>query len=45
LAGREHHDAGQLFHALRRQVGRNFRKPLIVMTPKSLLRTSWRFLS
>jgi 2-oxoglutarate dehydrogenase E1 component len=26
------------FHALRRQVGRNFRKPLIVMTPKSLLR-------
>ena len=27
-----------LFHALRRQVKRNFRKPLIVMTPKSLLR-------
>ncbi len=26
------------FHALRRQVTRNFRKPLIVMTPKSLLR-------
>ncbi len=26
------------FHALRRQVKRNFRKPLIVMTPKSLLR-------
>jgi 2-oxoglutarate dehydrogenase E1 component len=26
------------FHALRRQVRRNFRKPLIVMTPKSLLR-------
>jgi 2-oxoglutarate dehydrogenase E1 component len=26
------------FHALRRQVGRDFRKPLIVMTPKSLLR-------
>ena len=26
------------FHALRRQVHRNFRKPLIVMTPKSLLR-------
>jgi len=28
----------QLFHVLRRQVRRNFRKPLIVMTPKSLLR-------
>lgn len=27
-----------MFHALRRQVRRNFRKPLIVMTPKSLLR-------
>jgi 2-oxoglutarate dehydrogenase E1 component len=26
------------FHALRRQLARNFRKPLIVMTPKSLLR-------
>ena len=26
------------FHALRRQVKRNFRKPLIVMSPKSLLR-------
>jgi 2-oxoglutarate dehydrogenase E1 component len=26
------------FHALRRQVKRNFRKPLILMTPKSLLR-------
>ncbi len=26
------------FHVLRRQVQRNFRKPLIVMTPKSLLR-------
>ncbi len=26
------------FHALRRQLQRNFRKPLIVMTPKSLLR-------
>lgn len=28
----------QLFHALRRQVKRDFRKPLIVMSPKSLLR-------
>ena len=26
------------FHALRRQVRRNFRKPLVVMAPKSLLR-------
>jgi 2-oxoglutarate dehydrogenase E1 component len=26
------------FHALRRQMQRNFRKPLVVMTPKSLLR-------
>ena len=26
------------FHVLRRQLNRNFRKPLIVMTPKSLLR-------
>jgi 2-oxoglutarate dehydrogenase E1 component len=26
------------FHAMRRQMHRNFRKPLIVMTPKSLLR-------
>ena len=26
------------FHALRRQIARNFRKPLVVMTPKSLLR-------
>ncbi len=28
----------QIFHLLRRQVKRNFRKPLVVMTPKSLLR-------
>ncbi|HEX5529721.1 MAG TPA: 2-oxoglutarate dehydrogenase E1 component, partial [Methylomirabilota bacterium] len=28
----------QLFHALRRQMHRPFRKPLIVMSPKSLLR-------
>ena len=28
----------QIFHLLRRQVKRDFRKPLVVMTPKSLLR-------
>lgn len=28
----------QIFHALRRQVKREFRKPLVVMSPKSLLR-------
>jgi 2-oxoglutarate dehydrogenase E1 component len=28
----------QLFHALRRQLLRSFRKPLVVMSPKSLLR-------
>lgn len=30
----------QQFHLLRRQMKRNFRKPLICMTPKSLLRTA-----
>ncbi len=29
----------QIFHALRRQVKREFRKPLVVMSPKSLLRS------
>ncbi|NOT33433.1 MAG: 2-oxoglutarate dehydrogenase E1 component [Candidatus Eisenbacteria bacterium] len=28
----------QLFHALRRQLQRRFRKPLVIMSPKSLLR-------
>ena len=28
----------QLFHALRRQMHRRFRKPLVIMSPKSLLR-------
>lgn len=30
--------AAQYFHLLRRQILRNFRKPLIIMTPKSMLR-------
>jgi 2-oxoglutarate dehydrogenase E1 component len=30
--------ASQIFHVLRRQMVRQFRKPLVVMTPKSLLR-------
>ena len=44
LAGRANITVGnfstpaQLFHALRRQVKRDFRKPMILMTPKSLLR-------
>jgi 2-oxoglutarate dehydrogenase E1 component len=29
------------FHILRRQLHRDFRKPLILMTPKSLLRHRW----
>ncbi len=29
----------QLFHALRRQVKREFKKPLVLMTPKSMLRS------
>lgn len=31
-------EPNQLFHALRRQIKRNFRKPMVVMSPKSLLR-------
>jgi 2-oxoglutarate decarboxylase len=32
-------NAAQMFHILRRQVKRDFRKPLIIMSPKSLLRS------
>jgi 2-oxoglutarate dehydrogenase E1 component len=31
----------QYFHALRRQMHRSFRKPLIIMSPKMLLRYKW----
>lgn len=37
--------AAQHFHLLRRQVKRPFRKPLIVMTPKSMLRNKAAFAS
>jgi 2-oxoglutarate dehydrogenase E1 component len=33
---------GQYFHALRRQIHRRFRKPLVLMMPKSLLRDTQR---
>lgn len=32
-------NAAQIYHALRRQLHRNFRKPLVIMTPKSFLRS------
>lgn len=35
----------QYFHLLRRQMIRNFRKPLIVASPKTLLRFSVSFLT
>jgi 2-oxoglutarate dehydrogenase E1 component len=33
--------AGQYFHVLRRQMKRDFIKPLVIMTPKSLLRAEF----
>jgi len=33
--------SAQYFHVLRRQLHRDFRKPLIIMTPKSLLRSPY----
>lgn len=37
--------ANQIFHALRRQLKRNFRKPLVIMSPKGFLRSSRTFTS
>ena len=37
--------AAQTFHMFRRQVKRNFRKPLIVASPKSMLRTNTSHIS
>ena len=34
----------QIFHLLRRQMIRNFRKPLIIMTPKACCGTVWPYL-